>query len=249
MSSNTVKRIAMWSGPRNISTALMRSWENRPDTRVVDEPFYACYLTATGIVHPMQEEVLASQSSEWSEVIDLVLSPKADAHEPIQYQKHMTQHMVGELDKKWFAALDHAFLIRHPAQVVVSYGAKRGEVTASDIGFEQQKRLFDLVRELTGVTPPVVDSSDVLIDPEAMLRALCGRLEVPFLKQMISWPAGRRESDGAWAPHWYQNVERSTGFAPQREKEALLTASEQVVVEQCLPFYRELHSHRLIVAK
>ncbi len=243
--SRKLKRIAMWSGPRNISTALMRSWENRPDTCVVDEPFYACYLASTQIRHPMQDEVLASQSSDWDEVISKALSASEPGHLRIQYQKHMTQHMVGKIDKPWFASLSHAFLIRHPADVVVSYRAKRNEVTAADIGFEQQSRLFDLVCDLSEQPPPVVDSKDILLNPELTLRKLCGALEVPFFEQMLHWPAGSRASDGVWASHWYQNVERSIGFAEYRHKTRTLTDAEQRVVDDCLPFYLALKNYCL----
>ncbi len=245
MNDKTIKRIAMWSGPRNISTAMMRAWENRPDTNVVDEPFYACYLTETGIQHPMQQEVLASQSANWNDVIETVLTADLEPDITIQYQKHMTQHMVSEVNRDWFSTLSHAFLIREPAQVVASYGEKRNDVDALDLGFQQQHNLFNLVFEMNGDIPPVIDSKDVLRNPEQILSKLCEQLNVPFLPQMLSWPAGRRESDGAWAPHWYHNVEASTGFGPYVEKEIELNAHQASVVEECLPHYQALYRHKL----
>lgn len=242
--ADSVIRIAMWSGPRNISTAMMRAWENRSDCAVVDEPFYACYLTATGIEHPMQAEVLASQASDWQTVIDEQLTTPLASQQAIQYQKHMTQHMVVDVEQDWFATLRHAFLIRHPAEVVASYAKKRGQVSATDIGFARQRELFEQACAL-GTTPPVVDSNSVLKNPAGVLRRLCTALDVPFDTAMLSWPAGRRDSDGAWAPHWYQNVEKSTGFAPYRERETKLDQAQQVVVNECLDDYEALAKYCL----
>ncbi len=239
-------RIAMWSGPRNISTAMMRCWDSRADTAVVDEPFYAAYLTATGIVHPMQREVLASQSSDWAEVIKSQLENDLAAGQTIQYQKHMTQHMVAELDQDWFSSLRHAFLIRSPEQVVASYGVKRESVTADDIGFAKQKELYDKVVAINGHKPPVIDAKDVLINPRKVLLKLCAALGVVFDENMLSWPAGPRQSDGAWAPHWYHNVEKSTEFAPYQAKPVDLNKQQQRVVDQSRPYYEEMYSHRIV---
>lgn len=245
MNQAQVHRVAMWSGPRNISTAMMRSWENRADTDVVDEPFYACYLTDTGIVHPMQEEVLASQSSSWQHVIENVLQSPLSQGASIQYQKHMTQHMVTDIDPVWFKSLTHAFLIRHPAEVVASYGVKRDSVTADDVGFELQSTIFQMAVDAGFKNIPVIDSKDVLANPEGMLRKLCDSLDVPFDAAMLAWPAGSRASDGAWAPHWYQNVEKSTGFGPYKKKVIELNTDQQKVVDECLPFYDAMYEYRL----
>ncbi len=247
MEQHNQRRIAMWSGPRNISTAMMRAWENRPDTEVVDEPFYACYLTKTGVVHPMQPEVLAAQSSDWQTVIDTELRQTLSPNTKIQYQKHMTQHMVAEINHDWFSSLSHAFLIRHPADVVVSYGQKRGEVTAADIGFKRQKELFDLACQCATTPPPVIDSKTVLINPKAALSRLCEALSLPFHENMLSWPAGKRTSDGVWAPHWYQNVEQSTGFAPYTEKTPTLNVEQQRVVDECMPYYKAMLEHSILI--
>lgn len=245
MDKTAPRRIAMWSGPRNISTAMMRSWENRSDTQVVDEPFYACYLNATGIVHPMQDEVLASQSADWNNVINDVLESDLARGESIQYQKHMTQHMVADIDQRWFNSLTHAFLIRHPAEVVASYGVKRDTVSADDIGFELQNTLFQMALDAGFENIPVIDSKDILEFPKLMLTKLCKALGVPFDEAMLAWPAGRRESDGAWAPHWYQSVESSTGFAPYNPKTVELSKEQQKVVKECLPYYESMYAHRL----
>ena len=242
---DSIIRIAMWSGPRNISTAMMRAWENRVDTAVVDEPFYACYLTASGIVHPMQQEVLASQSSDWQQVIDEVLEAPLQNQQTIQYQKHMTQHMLSEVDTAWLSSLRHAFLIRHPGEVVASYGRKRGSVTAQDIGFARQTELYELAVS-SGANPAIVDGADVLRSPGNVLRKLCAHLQVPFDDKMLSWPAGSRESDGVWAPHWYNKVEQSTGFGAYSPKNLNLDQQQQDVVDQCLPYYQSMYEKRLV---
>jgi len=243
-SDSNITRIAMWSGPRNISTAMMRAWENRGDTAVVDEPFYACYLSAAKVVHPMQEQVLASQSDDWNEVIKTQLNKALDQGQAIQYQKHMTHHMAIDINQDWFAGVSHAFLIRHPAAVAASYAQKRESLTADDIGFRKQKKLFDQAC-LLGKVPPVIKSKTVLMDPFRALTSLCAALAVPFDDNMLSWPEGSRESDGAWAPHWYQSVEKSTGFSAYKEKAIELTPHQQSVVKECLPYYEAMAEYAI----
>ncbi|MDE0001387.1 MAG: hypothetical protein OXQ29_01660 [Rhodospirillaceae bacterium] len=204
-------RICMWSGPRNISTAMMRSWENRPDCTVVDEPFYACYLLETGLPHPGREDVIASQSTDRAEVIRQITEQSVAT--PLFYQKHMTKHMPAGMDMGWCAAMRHCFLIRDPAEVIASYLKKMPSVDEHDIGIARQAELFREISAVTGNPPCVIDAADVLDDPGAALASLCDYLGVDFLPEsMLCWPPGHRESDGVWAPHWYGNVERSTGF-------------------------------------
>jgi hypothetical protein len=209
-------RIAMWSGPRNISTAMMRSFGNRDDTAVMDEPFYAAYLAATGIDHPMRTETLASQPQDWREVVAQILGPVPDG-KPVFYQKHMTHHMAAGFGRDWIAKCRNAFLIRAPEDVLASYTQRRAEVTLEDIGFVQQRELFEREADRLGHAPPVIASDDVLADPRAVLTALCAALDIPFSEKMLSWPAGKRETDGVWAAIWYETVEHSTGFATPRE--------------------------------
>lgn len=238
-------RIAMWSGPRNISTAMMRSFENRPDTAVVDEPFYAAYLADTGLDHPMREEVLAAQPTDWRAVVDRLLGP-APGGAPIFYQKHMTHHMRPGFGRDWIGACRNAFLIRDPAEMLASYVEKRAEVSLDDIGVVQQAELFEREADRLGRSPPVVRGADVLADPEGTLTALCVALEIPFERAMLSWPAGRRDSDGVWAPAWYDAVERSTGFAPPHERPpAPLTDELRRLADQARPYYERLLAHRL----
>jgi len=235
-------RIAMWSGPRNISTAMMRSFGNRADCTVVDEPFYAAYLAETGLDHPMRDEVLASQPQDWRAVAEAL--DRLDR--PIVYEKHMTHHMRPGFGLDWAASRRNAFLIRDPAEVLASYTAKRAEVTLEDIGVVRQRELFEREADRLGRAPPVVRGPDVLADPEGMLKALCAALAIHFEAAMLSWPAGPRASDGVWAPAWYDAVERSTGFeTPQRRAYAPLPDELKRIADAARPHYDALLQHRL----
>jgi len=237
-------RIAMWSGPRNISTAMMRSFGARSDTAVVDEPFYAAYLAHTGIDHPMTAEVLASQPSDWRAVVATLLGP-VPGGKPIYYQKHMTHHMLPEFDRGWLGRVRSAFLIRSPEAVLASYVRKRATVDLGDIGIVQQRELFDREADRLGVAPPVVDAADILGDPGRVLARLCAGLGIEYSGAMLSWPAGRRATDGVWAPAWYGAVERSTGFEATPHDPATLTPALQRVADEARPCYESMAAHRL----
>lgn len=242
---DTLVRIAMWSGPRNISTAMMRSFGARPDTVVVDEPFYAAYLAATGLDHPMRHEVLASQPTHWRAVVTQLLGnvPPGCA---LQYQKHMTHHMLPAFGRDWMASVRNAFLIRDPEAVLASYVLKRAEVTLDDIGIVQQRELFDRECDRLGTTPPVVEGEDVLRAPSEMLSRLCEALGIPFTESMLRWPPGLRPTDGVWAPAWYAAVERSTGFDPPPERtRGALPPALQRIADAARPHYEVLRSHKL----
>jgi len=236
-------RIAMWSGPRNISTAMMRAFENRPDATVVDEPFYAAYLAATGKDHPMRAEVLAGQPTEWAAVAEDLLAPR---DRPVFYQKHMTHHMLPGVDLGWMGACRNAFLIRAPEAVLASY-ARRDEVSLEDIGFVRQAELFDREADRLGTPPPVIDAADVLADPKGTLAALCAALDVPFREEMLAWPAGPRDTDGVWAPAWYAAVERSTGFGAPGAAVTFdnLDDALKPIAEAARPHYERLAGFRL----
>jgi hypothetical protein len=240
-------RVAMWSGPRNISTAMMRAWENRQDTVVVDEPLYAHYLLKTGVAHPGREEVMASQSTDWRVVAD-TLTGAIPGGKPVWYQKHMTQHVLADMPLGWLDGLTNCFLIRRPEEVVASFTLTRPDAATWELGFEQQSRIFEHVCERLGAVPPVIDAEDVLKSPAAVLAALCVRLGIPFSERMLRWPAGPRDSDGVWAPHWYQAVERSTGFEPYRDRKPALTPFQARLVEHCRPHYERIAAHRLKAA-
>jgi hypothetical protein len=237
-------RIAMWSGPRNISTAMMRAFGARSDTAVVDEPFYGAYLALSGIDHPMRGEVLAAMETD-PDLVAAALTGPAPGGAAIWYQKHMTHHMLAGVPRAWMDACRHAFLIRAPERVLASYAARRAEVTFEDIGFAQQEELFDAVTQRLGRAAPVVDAEDVLEGPRPALEALCAALEVPFDAAMLGWPAGRRATDGVWAPVWYEAVERSTGFARPAERPLDLDRHLQSIADQARPIYERLSRHRL----
>jgi hypothetical protein len=238
-------RLAMWSGPRNVSTAFMRSWENRPDTIVVDEPFYAHYLAATGLEHPGRDEVLAYHERDWRRVVDSLLAPLPPGVR-ILYQKQMSHHLLPDMGREWLASMTHGFLIRDPAPMLASLEEKLGRFDLDATGLPQQVEIFDFVVRTTGRVPPVVDSADLLAAPGPMLRALCAALGVPFSERMLSWPPGRRPTDGAWAKHWYERVERSTGFEPADTVDAPRLEGRLADLEAlCRPLYENLHAHRL----
>lgn len=228
----------MWSGPRNISTAMMRSFENRDDTVVVDEPFYAYYLHATGMAHPMREQVIASQPTDWTDVTAALVRDLDDAD--IVYQKHMTHHMLHEIELDWTAALRNCFLIRDPKYVVASYARKRESVTQDDIGILRQYELYTEITAITGQDIPVIDATRFLADPEAGLHRLCERLAIPYSDRMLHWPTGRRASDGVWAAHWYEVVEQSTGFQAFSAGDVALTAEQQSIVDEASDYYQAL---------
>jgi hypothetical protein len=232
-------RLAVWSGPRNISTALMRSWENRPDCRVVDEPLYAFYLETTGLSHPGRDEIIATGQTSWQAVVTGLTGPV----DGVYYQKHMAQHLIPQLPRAWIASLTNVLLIRDPVEVVASYVRSRAEVTDHDIGLIQQVELFD---QLDGGVP-VIDSADFLRDPEGYIRWMCAYAGVDFTDAMLEWPAGPRESDGVWAPYWYDSVLASTSFQPYRRRDIELSEVSREVAERNRPHYSRLHSVRIVL--
>jgi hypothetical protein len=239
----------MWSGPRNISTAMMRAFENRPDTVVWDEPFYAAELAASGRDHPMREAVIAAGPIDPEAVIARLLGPLRDPSKPdacVFYQKHMTHHMLGRFRRDWIDEVVSAFLIREPERVLASYTKAWEDVSLEAIGVPQQREIFDRVADRLGKAPPVVDTADVLADPEGVLTALCERLGIPFSTAMLAWPPGRRDSDGVWAPVWYASVERSTGFGPPDTRPLpVLDGDLARIAEAARPEYERLRAYRL----
>lgn len=232
----------MWSGPRTVSTAMMRAWENRPDTVVADEPLYAFYLSATGLDHPGRDEVIASQPVSWPAVLSALAGDPLPPGRTIAYAKHMTHHVLPSVDRAAFAPFRHAFLIRDPRSLLASYARVRSAPTLSDLGLRQQAELFE---EFGG---PVIDSADLLAAPEAGLRALCAALGVPFSAAMLAWPAGPRATDGVWAPHWYDSVRRSTGFVPVPPgPPPVLAEPLEPLLARCLPYYERLSGNKLTI--
>jgi hypothetical protein len=240
---NSPLRVAMWSGPRNISTAMMRAWENREDCVVSDEPLYAHYLAHTGLDHPGREDVIAHGETDWRKVVAALTGPVPD-DQAVWYQKHMTHHLLAHIDYGWIAQLRNVLLIRDPREVVASYVKSRASVTAQDIGLPQQVALYEEL-SASGEAPPVIDSGDFLRAPEAHLRALCAWLGIEFTPCMLRWPPGPRASDGIWAPHWYAHVWESTGFEAPAPCEIELSGAAAGVAEECRPHYERLHALRM----
>ena len=235
----------MWSGPRNISTAMMRSWGNRPDTFVCDEPFYAHYLQATGREHPGAAQVIADGETDWRKVIAR-LSGNVPDGKRIFYQKQMTHHLLPHIDRAWLGTVTNCFLIRDPAEVIASYIRKNNDPALEDIGFVQQAEIFDWVRARSGAIPPVIDAHDVLENPEKILRLLCDAIGVEFREALLSWPPGLRETDGIWAKHWYGEVATSTSFhKPYNRDPEEVPARLSAIYEKARKAYELLHKHRL----
>ncbi len=237
-------RIAMWSGPRNISTALMRAWANRPDTAVCDEPLYAHYLQETGFDHPGADEVIAHHQPDWRKAVAALVG-ESPGGKAIFYQKHMAHHLLPQIDRDWFGSLTHAFLIREPREMITSLAKILTEPTAEATGLPQQLEIFSWVRARTGRTPPVIDARDVLNDPRRILTLLCDALGVDFTEAMLSWPPGPRETDGVWAKHWYASVEKTTGFQPFTPKPEPVPDHLTELLDVCQTYYDTLHAERL----
>jgi len=232
-------RIAMWSGPRNISTAMMRSFSSRADCSVSDEPFYGCYLKATGADHPMAQDVIAAMDCDWHSVARTLSGPVPNGR-PVWYQKHMPHHMAGPIAPDDLEGVVHAFLIRDPVRMAASYAAKRERVIPDDLGAAAQRAFFEREADRTGRAPPVVDASDVLRAPERTLSRLCSALGLEWDHAMLRWPAGRHTDDGVWAPHWYAKVEASTGFGKEEGPRPPLSAELSAVAEACRADYEAL---------
>lgn len=235
--------IAMWSGPRNLSTALMYSFGARRDFDAWDEPFYAAYLQRTGLAHPMRDAIIAGGEPD-ADRVALACAAPAPNGAPHLYQKHMSHHMLPGITRNWFAAVTHVFLVRHPARVLASYDRKREAVTLDDIGFRQQAEIFAEVRN-AGAPVVVIDSADIRRAPEAMLRRLCAAIGLDFDPAMLHWPAGGHARDGVWAAHWYDAVHRSTGFAGPEGALPDLPPTLEAVRDAALPYYEALRAHAL----
>lgn len=238
-------RLAMWSGPRNISTALMRSWGSRPDTFVSDEPFYAAYLRVTGLDHPGAAEVIAHHESDPERVVEHLLGP-IPGGKALWYQKHMAHHMLPGFRMDWIGSMRNCLLLREPRAMLASLSQVIPNPTPEQTGLPQQLALFEMLAAREGRPPPVILASDILADPRAALTALCAALDVPFAGEMLAWAPGPRDTDGVWAPHWYSRVYASTGFEPPpAESTPSLAPHLHAVLDACRPIYDKLAAHRL----
>jgi len=236
----------MWSGPRNISTALMRSWEARGDTAIWDEPLYGYYLRRSGIEHPGRAEIIAAGENDWRVVTARCAGPVPNGKR-IFYQKHMTQHVLPELDREWLLALRNCFLIRDPREVIASYARTRPEVTADNVGMARQAELFEWLAARAASPPPIIDSADVMRDPSGMLARLCDALDVEYSVKMLHWTPGPHDGDGVWGKYWYASVWRSTGFTPYVARETRLSERLERIAAECDAPYQALYARRLRV--
>lgn len=242
--SNEPLRLAVWSGPRNISTALMRSWGNRPDTIVVDEPFYAHYLMKVDTDHPGREDVIAHHETDVDKVVESLLAPLPDG-KSIFYQKQMNKHMLPGMDMGWVDQVTNCFLIREPKEMITSFIKIVPDLSLDEFGLLEQVEMFKGLRQSTGKTPIVIDSKDVLMNPRDVMGKWCEALGIGFVEEMLSWEPGIRETDGIWAKHWYDNVAKSTGFAPYKPKNEEVPPQWQDLLKQCEALYDELYPHRI----
>lgn len=245
--SQPATRIAMWSGPRNLSTAMMRSFSSRPDTFITDEPFYAHYLRETGIGHPGRDLVIAQGQTDWRKVVDAITGPVPDG-KAVWYQKHMAHHMLPHVDVARLGGLTHAFLIRSPKEVILSYTKVHPEMTINETGLPYQMSLFERAAQRTGATPAVIDARDVLTDPAGVLSVLCDRLGIAWTEAMLSWPAGPHPQDGPWAPYWYDSVYRSTGFDKYAPRDEPVPDHLRGLLDEAQALYDRLAAHRITTA-
>ncbi len=234
--------IAMWSGPRNISTAMMYAFGSRPDCTAWDEPFYAFSLVHHGNDHPLRDEIIAANDSDWNSLVAKCLAPAA---KPIFYQKHMTHHMLPGFNRDWIIRLTNAFLIRSPERVLASYAKKWSDVALRDIGFVEQVEIFDMVAQKSGQAPPVIDAEDVLANPAVLLASLCAACRIAFDPTMLHWPKGPKPFDGVWAPHWYNAAWASTGFAKPEPATIDLPPHLAKIADAARPYYEKLKTFRL----
>ncbi|MFT4538276.1 MAG: hypothetical protein ACI835_000709 [Planctomycetota bacterium] len=242
-SERTTTHLAMWSGPRNISTALMRSFESRGHTKVCDEPLYSHYLATTGLDHPVASQIIATHERDWRKVVSELTAP-LDEGTTLYYQKHMSHHLIPEVGREWIDTIDHAFLIRDPAEMLISLNKVIPMPRVEDTGLPQQLELYRSLRE-AGSKPPVIDSKDVLDDPAGVLPSLCRALNIEYRDSMLSWPAGTRETDGCWADHWYANVFKTTAFGTWRERSEEVPNELTEVLSTCQEIYDELRADRI----
>jgi hypothetical protein len=244
VSEQNTTRIAMWSGPRNISTAMMRSFGSRDDTVVVDEPFYAYYLTQRDVDHPGTDEVIEHHETDPDRIIERLTGPLPDGTS-VFYQKHMAHHMIPELDRDWINEVTSCFLIREPREMLTSLIEHMPDPELKDTGLPQQLELFRQVRDRTGKTPHVLRAQDVLENPREMLATLCDRVGIPFDEDQLSWEPGLRETDGVWAKHWYDSVKGSTGFKPYTPKDEEVPDRHRDLLAACNECYYTLYEQRM----
>ena len=236
-------KIACWSGPRNISTALMRSWSSRNDVFVSDEPFYAHYLKETKLKHPMHKEIIDKYSSNYDEVVNY-LTGEIPNNKKIWYQKHMAHHILPKDDLNWIKKINNCILIRHPNDVILSYINKFHLESSYQLGYKQQDDLYNYLK-LHNISPIVIESKDLVCNPEIILNKLCNKLSIKFYKEMLFWPKGPRKTDGIWGKYWYDNVNSSQKFNHSLKQRQPVPELYKKIYSQSLHIYNRLFQFRL----
>ena len=236
--------IAMWSGPRNLSTALMRSFENRTDTAVIDEPFYAHFLKQTNLNHPGRNEIISTLDSNWDNIVLKITGPIPE-NKSIWYQKHMAQHNLEGCDLNWIKSFHNCILIRDPKYVIPSYNKEYSLSDEKLLGYCQQLNLIRILEDEEGITPPIFDATDILEKPEQALKKICISVGIRFSQKMLKWPKGKRKSDGIWAKYWYRNVENSSGFKPFQKKNIVIDKKLIPLYKKCLADYNRMYEKRI----
>jgi len=231
-----IKKIALWSGPRNISTALMYSFANRSDTAVVDEPLFGYFLEHTGVWRPSREEVLATMETDASNIVDTLINPPTDM--PVYFMKHMANHVAG-LELDFLQEFDNILLIRDPKDVLLSYSRNVTEPTLLDTAYKMQLELLDFFTK-NSIPYVILNAKNVLLNPENQLTALCENMNISFQHSMLDWEAGPRHEDGIWAKYWYESVHKSTGFVPYKEKNETMPPNLHSLYHECMYFYEKM---------
>ena len=239
----TPVRINCWSGPRNVSTALMRSFAQRADTRAFDEPLYGHYLKTTGAPHPGRDELVEILDTDAARVVrEVVLGP---CDRDVMFFKQMVHHLTPDLDLGFLDQTVNVLLIRDPAEVIASLVNQLPQPIMRDVGLERQAILFRDLRS-RGQDPPVLDARQLLLDPEGVLKQLCARVGISWDPAMLSWPSGPQPEDGVWAKYWYDNLHTSTGFQPYRERSREVPEHCRALLEECRAHYDEMIPHALV---
>jgi hypothetical protein len=234
----------MWSGPRNLSTALMRSFENRTDTAVIDEPFYAHFLKQTNLNHPGRNEIISTLDSNWDNIVLKITGP-IPHNKSIWYQKHMAQHNLEGCDLNWIKSFHNCILIRDPKYVIPSYNKEYSLSDEKLLGYCQQLNLIRILEDEESITPPIFDATDILEKPEQALKNICISVGIRFSQKMLKWPKGKRKSDGVWAKYWYRNVENSSGFQPFQKKNIVIDKKLIPLYDKCLVDYNSMYEKRI----
>jgi len=238
--------IAMWSGPRNVSTALMRSFENRSDCFVSDEPFYSYFLYKTGLKHPLSDKIIKSGLIDYNEIIKYITGP-IPSSKKIWYQKHMAHHILEGENIDWIKNMNNCLLIRHPSDVILSYSRKNEINNIQQLGYLQQIEIYRMLTKKLKIYPIIIDAQDLLRQPKKMLIEVCKNLKIKFNNKMLSWPPGARKTDGVWGEYWYKQVEASTGFKPYIKTNRIVPLKYQRLHNECMEYYNFLYQKRIIL--